>query len=190
MRSIFLSAGVPNPSEPRFFESADPFLIHLAVRQLVIATARAWRIVWGGHPAITPMIWQICEDLGVTYSETFQLYQSAYFADDFPDENRQFNNVEIIASVQNDRQASLDALRTTMLKRTDLCAAVFIGGMSGVLEEYETFRRYHPDARVIPVGATGGAARELADSLDVEGLSLHTVDFSALFLTAFGEDGR
>ncbi|MEB3734007.1 hypothetical protein ULF88_07440 [Halopseudomonas pachastrellae] len=22
-------------------------------------------MVWGGHPAITPMIWSICEDLGL-----------------------------------------------------------------------------------------------------------------------------
>jgi hypothetical protein len=86
VRTIFLSASVPVPGRGRYFETADPFLIQVAVRELVTAMIREHVIVWGGHPAITPMIWAICQDLGVEYSESVILYQSRFFQDRYPEE--------------------------------------------------------------------------------------------------------
>ena len=61
------------------------------MRELVIAVIRQHKIVWGGHPAITPMIWSICEDLGVDLlTGSVVLYQSTFFADVFPEENKHF----------------------------------------------------------------------------------------------------
>lgn len=65
MSAIFLSASVPLVGRGSYHETANPFLIQCAVRELVIAVIRQHKIVWGGHPAITPMIWSICEDLGL-----------------------------------------------------------------------------------------------------------------------------
>ena len=127
MGAIFLSASVPLINRGNYHESADPFLIQCAVRELVMAVIKTQQIVWGGHPAITPMIWSICEDLGIDYAKSVVLYQSRFFEDQFPDENKHFGNVVFVDAVSNDRDASLLSMRESMLSRSDLTAAVFIG---------------------------------------------------------------
>ena len=92
MSAIFLSASVPLVGRGSYHETANPFLIQCAVRELVIAVIRQHKIVWGGHPAITPMIWSICEDLGVDYTQSVVLYQSKFFEDRYPEENKRFGN--------------------------------------------------------------------------------------------------
>lgn len=49
-----------------------------------------------------------------------------------------------------------------MLSDFDYTAAVFIGGMDGILHEFEIVRRLQPEARLLPVASTGGAALEAA----------------------------
>lgn len=182
MSAIFLSVSVPLVGRGNYHETANPFLIQCAVREMVIAVIRQHKIVWGGHPAITPMIWTICEDLGIDYSESVVLYQSSFFKDRFPEENQRFRNVVLTDAVAQDQGASLLLMRETMLSREDLVAAVFIGGMDGVEVEYDMFVRFHPHAKVLPVPAPGGAALALAKRLgsyDDEGL--RDVDFARLF---------
>ncbi|MFZ6672271.1 hypothetical protein ACO0J9_29755, partial [Pseudomonas aeruginosa] len=53
MKRIFLSASVPRPDRGNFHETADPFLIQFAVRELMTVALGRRQIVWGGHPAIT-----------------------------------------------------------------------------------------------------------------------------------------
>ena len=183
MSAIFLSASVPVEGRGNYHETADPFLIQCAVRELVIAVIRDRQIVWGGHPAITPMIWRICEDLKVDYSKMVVLYQSRFFEDRFPEENKRFQNVQFIEKVNGDREASLLLMRVEMLSREDLGAAVFIGGMEGVEAEYDLFIKYHPKAKVLPVAAPGGAALHLAKKIGVDEAKLHDVDFARLFHT-------
>jgi hypothetical protein len=179
---IFLSASVPVIGRGNYHETADPFLIQCAVRELVMAVIRTHQIVWGGHPAITPMIWSICEDLGVDYSKSVVLYQSTFFEDRFPEENARFSNTVLVGAVPNDREASLIRMREAMLSRSGLSAAVFIGGMEGVEAEYDLFTRFHPTAKVLPVAAPGGAARQLAERTSVlNSSSLYSVDFARLF---------
>ena len=194
MSAIFLSASVPLVNRGNYHETANPFLIQCAVRELVISVIRQHKIVWGGHPAITPMIWSICEDLNIDYSEAVVLYQSKFFQDRFPEENQRFHNVVLTDAVPTDMSASLLLMREQMLSRQDLVAAVFIGGMDGVEAEYDLFIRFHPQAKVLPVAAPGGAALELAKRLgQVDEAELHDVDFARLFhlhLRAFTSDGR
>ena len=189
MGEIFLSASVPVPERGDFYRTADPFLIQLAVRQLVIATIRDWRIVWGGHPAITPMVWQVCEDLGVRNAGSFTLYQSAFFEGRFPRENQNFEHV-VVVDAEASREASLQAMRRAMVSRPDLEAAVFVGGMEGVVEEYGMFREFHPDATVIPLAATGGAARDLARSMGPSVARFDTVNFNSVYRECFGGTGQ
>jgi hypothetical protein len=185
MGAIFLSASVPVVGRGTYYKSADPFLIQFAVREFVTAALGRRLIVWGGHPAITPMVWAVCEDLGVSFSKAVVLYQSKYFADVFPEENKRFGNVEYVEAVPNDREASLLRMREVMLARDDLSAAVFIGGMEGVLAEHTIFTRFHPGAEVLAVPAPGGAARQLAESLGVtQEADLQNVDFAKLFRVA------
>jgi SLOG cluster3 family len=182
MAAIFLSASVPIIGRGRYHETADPFLIQIAVRELVMAVIQNHQIVWGGHPAITPMIWTICHDLKLDYSKSVVLYQSRFFEESFPEENAHFRNVIYVDAVENDRDASLHRMREAMLSRSDLKAAVFIGGMEGVEVEHEMFRRYHPNEKILLVPSPGGAARLLAER--TKGLSasrLRDVDFAQLF---------
>ncbi|MBB5207900.1 hypothetical protein [Chiayiivirga flava] len=162
MSAIFLSASVPLVANGTYHETANPFLIQCAVRELVVAVIRKHKLVWGGHPSITPMIWTICDDLGVDYADSVILYQSKFFEDVFPEENERFRNVIFTDSVDEDRDASLSLMRKEMLSRKDLVAAVFIGGMDGVEVECEMFREFQPDAIVLPVPSPGGGALSLA----------------------------
>ena len=182
MDAIFLSASVPIVGRGRYHETANPFLIQCAVRELVITIIRTHRLVWGGHPSITPMIWSICEDLGVDYAKSVVLYQSRYFQDRFPEENARFDNVVFTDAVPNDQEASLAVMRQSMLARNDLVAAVLVGGMNGVETELAMFQHFHPDGLVLPVAAAGGAARDIAMRFAGAGASgLDDIDFARLF---------
>ncbi len=184
--AIFLSASVPVPGRGTYYERADPFLIQFAVRELITVALGRRLIVWGGHPAITPMVWAACEDLNVNYGDAVILYQSTFFKDVFPEENRRFGNVQLVDHVLGDRDASLLKMRQAMLSRNDLSMAVFIGGMEGVTAEYELFIKHHPDAAILPVAAPGGAARDLAANLGQDPKQMDDVDFSRIFHDALG----
>lgn len=193
MAAIFLSASVPVEGRGDYYKTADPFLIQMAVRELVMATIPHWQIVWGGHPAITPMIEFMCQELDVSYESHFILYQSLFFQDMFPEENRSFeSNIVLVDKVDDDREASLRELRKAMLSREDLEAAVFIGGMDGVEVEYSLFHQYHPQKIVLPVVATGGAAQKLWERIHHEErdnhISFNDLDFAKLFRDSLSID--
>lgn len=181
--NIFLSASVPVPGRGTFHESADPFLIQFAVRELLTVCLGRRRIIWGGHPAITPMVWSVCEDLGVDYARAVTLYQSQFFEKSFPPENARFDNVVVVPAAQ-DRELSLAVMRETMLSQ-EFQAAVFVGGMEGVFQEYKLFKNLHPGASVLAVSAPGGAAMHLAHEL---GDVTHRIDFARLFQEKLGVD--
>ena len=130
------------------------------------------------------MVWAVCEDLGVEYSKAVMLYQSKLFSDFFPEENKRFANVVYVDAIQNDRAKSLDRMRYEMLSGT-FEAAVFIGGMEGVLEEYQMFCNLHPNARTLAVSSPGGAAMKLANQI---GQSNNRIDFARMFYEELGVD--
>lgn len=164
--AIFLSASVPDPSRARkYAETADMVAITSAVSALLFVTLGRRRIIWGGHPAITPMIWIVSQGIGVDYASWVKLYQSRYFEEVFPEENARFQNVSFTENMEGDRDKSLLLMRQAMFTENTFEAAVFIGGMGGIAEEYELFRQYQPDATILPVVSTGGATLEVADRL-------------------------
>lgn len=181
MSSIFLSASVPEVGRGTYAETADPFLIQFAVKQLVTAVIHDLQIVWGGHPAITPMILTICQDLQIDYAKSVILYQSKFFEDRFPQENNEFDNIVFIDAVPGNRELSLRHMREAMLSRVDLTAAVFIGGMEGVEIEYKMFKHFHPQAKIVLVASAGGAARNLAMASGYQEERLNDVDFARMF---------
>ncbi|MFH7375956.1 hypothetical protein RA263_28030, partial [Pseudomonas syringae pv. tagetis] len=68
--AIFLSASVPDGrGENRYAQTADTVAIATAVGALVHVVLGRRRLVWGGHPAITPMVYAVAEGLGVDYSQ-------------------------------------------------------------------------------------------------------------------------
>jgi hypothetical protein len=164
--AIFLSAGVPDPRRgPNYAATADSVAISAAVSALVHVVLGRRALVWGGHPAITPMIWVVAQDIGVQYEKWVRLYQSRFFRGEFPEENARFQNVTFTDAVEADRDRSLHLMRERMFSENQFKAAVFIGGMGGIVEEYELFRQHQPHASVIPVLSTGGAALRLAERI-------------------------
>ncbi|WP_334061601.1 SLOG domain-containing protein [Limimaricola cinnabarinus] len=190
--AIFLSASVPDPKRgPEFAATADSVLIGAAVSALVHVTLGRRPLVWGGHPAITPMIWVVAQDIGVDYGRWVQLYQSAHFEDEFPEDNEHFQNVTYTEDVEHDRDRSLLLMRERMFSEHVFKAAVFVGGMSGIIQEYELFRHYQPDATVLPIVSTGGATRQVAESMGALPAELtQELDYVALFHEMLGVSVR
>ena len=62
-----------------------------------------------------------------------------------------------------------------MIGDHDYAAAVFIGGMEGILEEYKIFKEFHPLVPCLPIASTGAAARILYDE--------HSDEFDIRLLT-------
>jgi SLOG cluster3 family len=181
---IFLSASVPVPGRGDFHESANPFLIQFAIRELLTVCLGRRILVWGGHPAITPMVWAVCEDLDVAYAKAVVLYQSKLFQDVFPAENKRFANCVFVDAVDADRAKSLARMRMEMLSQ-DFEAGVFIGGMEGIADEHQLFASLHPNAKVIAVASPGGAAQQLATKL---GQQNDRIDFARMFYELLGVD--
>ncbi len=185
MNEIFLSASVPLKGR-KYFEGSDPLLIHAAVRAFAMLVLGRRHIVWGGHPSITPMMWAACESLGVEYAKCVTLYQSSFFRDFFPEENKGFRNVRYVDK-QDDLASSLWMLRMEMFKRPNFEAAVFIGGMEGVEDEYSLFRKLHGDKTCLLVSSPGGAAAVLAARLDDRSdQDRNSTNFTKLYIEKLG----
>lgn len=180
--SIFLSASVPDPLRaPRYAETADSVAIASAVGALVHVVLGRRRLVWGGHPAITPMVYSVAEGLGVDYSQWVSLYQSKYFEDRYPEDNDKFKNVTYTPRA-NTREESLTLMRVQMLADNAFGAGIFIGGMEGIIEEFHLFCDMKPEATVLPIMSTGGAVRDIGAELkDVCSDFASDLDYVALF---------
>lgn len=105
------------------------------------------------------------EGMSIDYAEWVTLYQSEFFKDEFPEDNERFRNVIFTKKLNNDREASLKLMRQRMFKEHQFKAAVFIGGMGGIVAEFEMFRQLQPNAKVVPVTSTGGASLDVAARL-------------------------
>src|SRR3546814_1112584 len=99
------------------------------------------------------------------------LYQSTYFKDRFPEDNKYFETV-LVDDVAENLADSLGLLRTTMLSRP-IAAAAFIGGMEGIFQEHVIFRvLLGSAANALAVGEPGGAARQRSEEHTTELQSL------------------
>lgn len=162
MRAVFLSASVPDPRRhPRYFDTADVVAIREAVRAVAAVVIAREVLVFGGHPAITPLIRHVAERVG--FRDRIVIYQSDFFRDSFPVDNAYFENMVVVPGVPGNLAQSLLKMREAMLSSAQFHAAFFVGGMEGVEDEYDIFRRFHPQALVLPVGSTGAAARVLLE---------------------------
>ncbi len=168
IKNIFLSASVPEPGN-KFYKALDV----IAIRDAVIALASAvlanpkYHLIWGGHPSITPLITLVLDRYCLKMSDRVTLYQSEHYRKQFPPENKDVGN-RIITEDKGDKKESLKLMREKMIGDNDFVAAVFIGGKDGVLEEFELFQNYHPDALILPIASTGGASECLYVNLPGE----------------------
>lgn len=185
MGAIFLSASVPT-REP-YSADCRPQEIQAAINALAQVVLGRKKLVWGGHPAITPLLWSAAQAVGVEYTEAVELFQSRLFEKVLPAENKNFTNIRLVDAVGEDVEASLLEMRKAMFTSTEFDAAVFIGGMHGILDEHKLFTSYWPKATCIPIAQTGGATAKLACELNyLPPDYLAPLDFVALLYGGLG----
>ena len=164
MKNIFLSASIPLPErDEKYIGTADIIAIRDAVIALTTVVLPHHRLIWGGHPSITPLIYYVMERLNLNIQEHITLYQSGFFEKYFPEDNNKFENIVFTDVVDNDREKSLLYMRHKMLDESEFSAGIFIGGMEGVEEEYDMFIEKHPKALALPIASTGAAAKKIYD---------------------------
>src|SRR5262249_41708730 len=84
MINLFLSASVPLPQRHRqFFNTADVIAIRESVKALVETVLKDSMLVFGGHPAITPLIALMLRGMSADIKKRVVLFQSAYFENEF-----------------------------------------------------------------------------------------------------------
>ena len=161
MIDILLSASVPLPSRDRhYFDTADVLSIRESIKALVEVVLPIGRITFGGHPAITPLIAHFVRESGLERSR-LTVFQSRFFEPNFPDVNSEFHDVRLVDAVEGNREASLFAMRSEMILSRQFRAAVFIGGMEGLLQEAALIRELRPNCEMLPIASTGAAAADM-----------------------------
>ena len=164
---IFLSASVPTPYR-EFYGTEDVF----AIREAIIAFTTVCvdygiRFYFGGHPAITPLVWQVAMQKAEGRMPLIDIYQSKIFGNKIPKEVKDFKNIHMTEPVENNIKKSVISMREQMFTENPTDCAVFIGGMQGVIDEYDMLKGKYPDAEYYAFASTGGAAVELYKRIGV-----------------------
>jgi len=178
---IFLSASIPLPNRNReFFDTADVLAIREAIKALVEVVLPIGRITCGGHPAITPLLALFSREANLD-SNRVAIYQSKLFEGRLPRELADFVDVHMIPAIDNDKVASLTAMRRAMIESRSFSAAVIIGGMEGIYEEHKLFIKSHPKAAVLPLSTTGAAAKIVHQQGEYDPIFARDRTYSSLF---------
>lgn len=176
--SVFLSASIPDPErwDRGSFDA-------LEITDAVVAAARAVLyaggvLVTAAHPTIAPLLLYVAAEFPRQEGEArIIVYQSEVFADVLPEPTARFRDEGIgdfrwtsaapgETADPGNRGESLRSMRHQMLMETQPVAAIFIGGMQGIADEYELIRELVPSASLYPIGRPGGEARVLAEESD------------------------
>lgn len=164
LNKVFLSASIPYPDrDKKFYDTADIVSIRDAVRALATVVIPKAQLVWGGHPSITPLIRFVLDRMNVDLKRHVTLYQSLFFEDKFPPDNFAFENV-VLTEKKNNRDESLELMRSKLINENDFKVGIFIGGMEGINDEYLMFKERHSNALILPIASTGAAAKILFES--------------------------
>jgi hypothetical protein len=188
---VFLSASLPAKEAldfPQFVNQST------AIDDAVIGLARAiffngGRLVFGAHPSISRLVARVAGEYGQTGETSVGppvvIYQSRAFEEHIPEDTMRMQRMgwaqmvlveaetgEVFrpgrgrGSIQCPR--SLAEMRRRMIEDTKPEAMVCVGGMEGVIEEFDFFISYRESfrrKRPIPIyilSFTGGAAQTLA----------------------------
>lgn len=177
MSAVFLSASVPD--RDKWSDTARPHDIREAIVALVTIVLPKYELVFGGHPAISPLVEHAARSLGAV--DRVHIYQSKEFEKVIPEAAKKFENFHW-TDKQADRPSSLTQMREEMLRSRKFLLAFFIGGMEGIFEEYSLFQTICPGKPSYPIGQTGGASKML--------LQEHTQKLSELGLYRELEDSK
>lgn len=183
-RSVFLSASIPDPERWNgAFEAVEiTDAVVAAVREVLAAQGR---LVTAAHPTIAPLILYVAAEFARQQdSPPVTVFQSELFVDVLPEATRRFQEEGVAllewtpASFGDEPEpgewdASLATMRDTMLSTADPAAAVFIGGMTGIDDEFRLFGEMYPERPRYPIGRPGGESTRISrkSASRVEGLA-------------------
>lgn len=169
---IFLSASIPVPGR-EFYGTDDVVAIREAVMAFTkVCMEKRLSFYFGGHPAITPLVWEVAKDyLREDFRNLIRIYQSSFFIGKTPKEVEYFNNV-VWTSAKETIPESVDFMREQMFKENFTTIAVFIGGMNGITDEYSKVQKYYPEALILPIATTGAASAKLYKDLGLNNQDL------------------
>jgi hypothetical protein len=189
-RSIILAASYP----PRDYKSkADSHEIALAVKALAGAVfQQGWTLVFGGHPAVSPLILMIAREYG--QKDRVVIYQSMYFFNHINPSTKALTGEKFgeITFVPNDPSEtppgpsdpvnptlcprSLTSMRRQMIEHPGVTGLVLIGGDTGLRQELDLFAQIHRTLPILAIGGPGGIAKELVRETRAIGLPPRLAD--------------
>ena len=160
---VFLSASIPDGKNEHNYIFADIHEIIVTLVEEIIN--RKGKLVFGGHPTITPIIanmMNLYKQKNIDCYPDITLYQSAYFENQFPPEVNEFpEERRKFIEKGNNLDESLKLMRERILNDVFFTHAVFIGGnikedgTCGVWTECERFHAKYPKAKCIAFNNTG-----------------------------------
>ena len=161
---VFLSASFPSGERGEKHRPYDAAAIADAVSGFARAILGSNGVLlFGAHPTITPLVLMVARELPARQS--IVVFQSEWFkgkelpaVDELVREKLGF--VRWTRRERN-RDSSLRRMRHEMICSMPIKAALFIGGMEGISNEYELVREHSPETICVPVAGPGGAAGEL-----------------------------
>lgn len=207
--AILLSASVPYLREDfedeaerqrnlHYVALAQPQYIRLAVAELTrTALMRHAQMIFGAHPAISPMVLDAARNLGAP-PDSVLIFQSDFFADRIPGSTYELANWSAgrlfftprqpAEGERSARRQSLKKMRSLMVSPPNLRGAIFVGGMDGVEDEAKLFEEEHPHLPRYAIASTGSAAqglferspKEFAGSLRDPGVLVTSRSYSVL----------
>lgn len=161
---IFLSASFPSGERGQQVAPYDAGAIADAVTAIVRAAfLSGGRLVFGGHPTITPLVLLIGAELNA--EGRVDIFQSRWFEDRITSDTWRLVESGVATLHWTNRAETLDdsleSMRDEMFASSSPVAAVFVGGMSGIEVEYQTFGIVHPGVPRLALAGPGGAAARL-----------------------------
>lgn len=169
VKSVLLSSSFPSGARGEEVRPFDVAQIADACVHVSRALLRAQKtIVFGAHPTISPLLLSLAAERGIV--DQISIHQTRWFQHEIPKDTRRFQEMGFGAitwtEAGDDRESSLTVMRTKMV--SEVQAAVFIGGMSGIDEEAEMVSRVRMPA--FAVSGPGGEARKLTARYGFEDL--------------------
>lgn len=179
---IFLSASIPTIGR-EYYESSNPLLI----REAIVAFTRVCmeyniEFYFGGHPAISPLVYQIAKNYLMDKEAPIRIYQSAWFKDKTPSEIKYYGNIVWTPKCDNIRD-SVHLMRNKMFEENkDTCCAVFIGGMDGIIDEAKKISSLCPGIKLLPIASTGCAAAFVYSNYGIHDIDMES---NVVYLSVF-----
>ena len=165
-RHVFLSASFPSGERGEKVRPFDASAIADAVTAVVRAVLlNKGKLLIGGHPTITPLVLMVGTEMRA--QDSVDVFQSKWFQSQIPEETLRLAASDVgnihWTPKHESREKSLWIMRLEMLEFVEPVGVVFVGGMSGIWEEYKLIAERWPRAPRIPIAGPGGATARLTE---------------------------